>query len=153
MWPSRRISQVPARRPRSRRSSTTISAATSSTGGAAIEHAPVEAASERPLTSSPPRATIGAMVGGAGVLRADARGFVARAVGVLGAAVLLLSAAEPSSAEAPAGEATVSFHVTIAPTWLDPATAPPQITPFGLLYALHDALVRPLPGQKMAPSL
>ncbi len=93
------------------------------------------------------------MVGGAGVLRADARGFVARAVGVLGAAVLLLSAAEPSSAEAPAGEATVSFHVTIAPTWLDPATAPPQITPFGLLYALHDALVRPLPGQKMAPSL
>src|SRR5207249_3627077 len=27
------------------------------------------------------------------------------------------------------------------------------ITPFGLLYAIHDALVRPLPGQKMAPSL
>src|SRR5262249_54649797 len=29
----------------------------------------------------------------------------------------------------------------------------PQITPFGILYALHDALVRPLPGQKMGASL
>jgi len=32
-----------------------------------------------------------------------------------------------------------------------PAAA--QITPFGILYALHDALVRPLPGQKMGNSL
>ena len=47
----------------------------------------------------------------------------------------------------------VAWHVTLAPTWFDPSTAPPQITPFGLLYALHDALVRPLPGQRMAPSL
>src|SRR5262245_40770353 len=54
---------------------------------------------------------------------------------------------------APAGEVTIAWHVTIAPTWFDPSTAPPQITPFGMLYAIHDALVRPLPGQKMAPSL
>ena len=47
----------------------------------------------------------------------------------------------------------MAWHVTIAPAWLDPSTAPPQITPFGILYALHDALVRPLPNQKMAPSL
>ncbi len=47
----------------------------------------------------------------------------------------------------------MAWHVTIAPTWFDPATAPPQITPFGILYALHDALVRPLPGQKMGNSL
>ena len=46
-----------------------------------------------------------------------------------------------------------AWHVTISPTWFDPATAPPQITPFGMLYAIHDAVVRPLPGQKMAPSL
>ncbi|OLC17188.1 MAG: hypothetical protein AUH29_02785 [Candidatus Rokubacteria bacterium 13_1_40CM_69_27] len=46
-----------------------------------------------------------------------------------------------------------AWHVTIAPTWFDPSTAPPQITPFGILYALHDALVRPLPGQKMGNSL
>ena len=48
---------------------------------------------------------------------------------------------------------TVSFHVTLAPSWFDPSTAPPQITPFGVMYAIHDALVRPLPGQKMAASL
>jgi peptide/nickel transport system substrate-binding protein len=47
----------------------------------------------------------------------------------------------------------MAMHVTIAPTWFDPSTAPPQITPFGILYAIHDALVRPLPGSKMAPSL
>src|SRR2546422_6239860 len=43
----------------------------------------------------------------------------------------------------------MAWAITIAPTWFDPSTAPPQITPFGILYALHDALVRPLPGQKM----
>jgi peptide/nickel transport system substrate-binding protein len=70
---------------------------------------------------------------------------------VLTAAVLLLAAA-PGAAQPP-GEVSVGFHVTIAPSWFDPSTAPPQITPFGVLYAIHDALVRPLPGQKMAPSL
>src|SRR5512144_394796 len=53
----------------------------------------------------------------------------------------------------PSGEAVMAWHVTIAPTWFDPSTAPPQITPFGMLYALHDALVRPLPGQKLGASL
>src|SRR5207302_1487989 len=53
----------------------------------------------------------------------------------------------------PAGRAVMAWHVTIAPSWFDPSTAPPQITPFGILYALHDALVRPYPGQKMGPSL
>ena len=66
----------------------------------------------------------------------------------------LLAIASPVRAQESAGELTVAFHVTIAPTWLDPSTAPPQITPFGVLYAVHDALVRPLPnGQKMGPSL
>jgi ABC-type transport system substrate-binding protein len=69
------------------------------------------------------------------------------------AAALLLGVAQPSSAQAPSGEVTVSFHVTLAPSWFDPSTAPPQITPFGVLDAVHDALVRPLPGQKMGPSL
>ena len=51
------------------------------------------------------------------------------------------------------GKATIAWHVTISPSWFDPSTAPPQITPFGMLYAIHDALVRPYPGQKMGPSL
>ena len=66
---------------------------------------------------------------------------------------LLTGAREVAAQQVPAGEIVHAWHVTISPTWFDPATAPPQITPFGMLYALHDAVVRPLPGQKMAPSL
>src|SRR3989442_5052232 len=68
-------------------------------------------------------------------------------------AVVVLGATRSAAAQAPAGQATMAWHVTIAPSWFDPSTAPPQITPFGILYALHDALVRPYPGQKMGPSL
>jgi len=77
-----------------------------------------------------------------------------RIVLLLTAAVLILGmphgvAGQPT----PAGEAVIGWHVTLAPSWFDPSTAPPQITPFGLLYAIHDALLRPLPGQKMGASL
>ena len=66
--------------------------------------------------------------------------------------VLVLSVGH-AAAQTPPGDVVMAWHVTIAPAWFDPSTAPPQITPFGILYALHDALVRPLPNQKMAPSL
>jgi peptide/nickel transport system substrate-binding protein len=69
-------------------------------------------------------------------------------------AAILLDGAQPRAAEpAPAGRAVMAWHVTISPSWFDPSTAPPQITPFGMLYAIHDALVRPYPGHKMGPSL
>ncbi len=75
-------------------------------------------------------------------------------VSLLAVAVLVFGAALPTAAQQPpAGEAVMAWHVTLAPSWFDPSTAPPQITPFGMLYAIHDALVRPLPGHKMAPSL
>jgi peptide/nickel transport system substrate-binding protein len=51
------------------------------------------------------------------------------------------------------GELVYALHVTIAPSWFDPAEMPAQITPFGILYALHDAVVRPLPGERMGPAL
>jgi peptide/nickel transport system substrate-binding protein len=67
---------------------------------------------------------------------------------------LLLAYGLPGDcAVAQSGRAVMAWHVTIAPSWLDPSTAPPQITPFGVLYALHDALVRPYPGHRMGPSL
>src|SRR5258707_8463219 len=53
----------------------------------------------------------------------------------------------------PSGRVTIAWHVTISPSWFDPSTAPPQITPFGMLYAIHDALFRPYPGQRMGNSL
>ena len=72
---------------------------------------------------------------------------------ILSIAVAFGSIREAAAQAAPAGEVTVAWHVTIAPTWFDPSTAPPQITPFGTLYAIHDALARPLPNQKMGASL
>ena len=53
----------------------------------------------------------------------------------------------------PSGQLTVGVHVTLSPTWFDPAETPGIITPFMFLYALHDALVKPMPGQPLTPSL
>jgi peptide/nickel transport system substrate-binding protein len=63
-----------------------------------------------------------------------------------------LSAA-PAKKDGPSGQMTWAIHVTIAPTWFDPAETPGIITPFMFLYAMHDALVKPMPGNLMAPSL
>jgi peptide/nickel transport system substrate-binding protein len=46
-----------------------------------------------------------------------------------------------------------ALHVSLSPNWFDPAETPAQITPFGILYALHDAVVRPLPGERTGPAL
>ena len=46
-----------------------------------------------------------------------------------------------------------AWHVTIAPSWFDPGEVPAQITPFTILYALHDAVVRAMPGERMGNSL
>src|ERR1043165_1002523 len=67
--------------------------------------------------------------------------------------VAVATAASAAEGPAPKGRAVMAWHVTIAPAWFDPSSAPAQITPFGMLYAIHDALVRPYPGQKMGPSL
>src|SRR5712692_8259073 len=57
------------------------------------------------------------------------------------------------SAAAPEGQMTWAVHVSLAPTWFDPAETSGIITPFMILYALHDAVVKPMPGNPMAPSL
>src|SRR5215510_14423878 len=54
---------------------------------------------------------------------------------LLVAAVALLASAVATAVAAPSGRAVMAFHVTIAPSWFDPSAAPPQITPFGVLYA------------------
>jgi peptide/nickel transport system substrate-binding protein len=72
---------------------------------------------------------------------------------LLVAVAVVVGTHAPALGAQPAGRVVVAFHVTIAPAWFDPSTAPPQITPFGILYAIHDALVRPYPGHKMGSSL
>jgi peptide/nickel transport system substrate-binding protein len=53
----------------------------------------------------------------------------------------------------PAGEMRWALYVTLAPTWFDPGEVVGVLTPFWVLYALHDALVKPMPGDLMTPSL
>ena len=52
-----------------------------------------------------------------------------------------------------ASQLTWGVHVSLAPVWFDPAEATGIITPFMVLYALHDAMVKPMPGKTLAPSL
>jgi peptide/nickel transport system substrate-binding protein len=54
---------------------------------------------------------------------------------------------------APEGQLTMAVHFTPAPTLFEPAETPGLVSPFMFLYVLHDALVKPMPGQSMAPSL
>ena len=72
-------------------------------------------------------------------------------------AVLALAFVTGPGAVPPAGaaegQATWAVHVTLAPTWFDPAETSGIITPFMVLYALHDALIKPMPGNPMTPSL
>ncbi|PYO03414.1 MAG: hypothetical protein DMD91_01020 [Candidatus Rokuibacteriota bacterium] len=68
--------------------------------------------------------------------------------------VLILGLLVPTAAPAtPEGQLTWAVHVSLAPTWFDPAETTGIITPFLFLYAIHDALVKPMPGNPMAPSL
>jgi len=64
-------------------------------------------------------------------------------------------AATPGFAAAAGGASQLTWgvHVSLAPTWFDPAEVSGIITAFMVLYALHDAMVKPMPGQSPAPSL
>ena len=66
-----------------------------------------------------------------------------------------LIAGSPRLARAADGQSELTWgvHVSLAPVWFDPAQATGIITPFMVLYALHDAMVKPMPGSALAPSL
>ena len=51
-----------------------------------------------------------------------------------------------ASAAARRDKLTYGAHISLAPTWFDPAETPGIITPFMLLYALHDGMVKPMPA-------
>src|SRR5947207_12484379 len=84
------------------------------------------------------------------------RVFTMRRLGGLFTAVFVLtilaSGIAPAAA-APEGQVTWGIHISLAPTWFDPAETTGIVTPFMVLYALHDALVKPMPGNALAPSL
>jgi peptide/nickel transport system substrate-binding protein len=57
------------------------------------------------------------------------------------------------AAGAPEGTLTWGVHISLAPKWFDPAETEGIITPFMVMYAMHDALVKAMPGNPQAPSL
>jgi peptide/nickel transport system substrate-binding protein len=60
----------------------------------------------------------------------------------------------PVAAQArPEGEIRYAMYVTLSPSWLDPGEVTGFITPFWTLWAVHDALVKTMPGKANAPSL
>jgi peptide/nickel transport system substrate-binding protein len=80
-------------------------------------------------------------------------GTVRRYVLALAALALVVVGPPPARATSPEGQLTWGVHISLAPTWFDPAEMSGIITPYLLYYAQHDALVKAMPGQPFAPSL
>jgi peptide/nickel transport system substrate-binding protein len=76
-----------------------------------------------------------------------------RHVLALVAIALMLGIPCSTRATGPEGQLTWAVHVTLAPTWFDPAETSGIITPYMVLYAVHDAMVKPMPGNSLASSL
>jgi peptide/nickel transport system substrate-binding protein len=66
---------------------------------------------------------------------------------------MLGPAGVPGVAAAPEGTLTIAMHFSPVTRWLDPAEGESTITPYLLLYALHDGLLKPMPGVGSGPSL
>src|SRR5262249_21669204 len=79
-------------------------------------------------------------------------------VGLLCATLALATVGEsaaqtkPTSQPKPEGEMRWALYVTLSPVWFDPGEFM-GLTAFWVLYAIHDALVKPMPGNLMTPSL
>jgi peptide/nickel transport system substrate-binding protein len=67
--------------------------------------------------------------------------------------LLVLIAGSTAAVAAPEGQMSFALQVSLAPVWFDPADTTSTSIPFIVLYAVHDALVKAMPGQPMAPSL
>ena len=67
--------------------------------------------------------------------------------------LLAFSVATPALAAPEPGTMVWGVHVTLVSRWLDPGDTEALITPFMVLYALHDAMVKPMLGQPQRRAL
>jgi peptide/nickel transport system substrate-binding protein len=72
---------------------------------------------------------------------------------LIAVAMLSLILCAAPAAAAPESTLTWGIHVTLAARWLDPSDTEAFINPFMVLYAVHDALVKPMPAGENTPSL
>jgi peptide/nickel transport system substrate-binding protein len=75
------------------------------------------------------------------------------ALASLAALLLVGSVLAGRAAAAPEGTLAWGLHVTLASRWLDPIDTEAFINQFMVLYAIHDALVKPMPAGDNTPSL
>ena len=76
-----------------------------------------------------------------------------RMCAVVIAAVLLVPALSAPAFAAPEGQLTWGVHITLAPRWFDPADMEGLITPFMVMYALHEGMAKAMPDNPLAPML
>jgi peptide/nickel transport system substrate-binding protein len=85
--------------------------------------------------------------------------YAARALAAVGRREVLVAAglgllpASRLALAAPPDQLTWGVHISLAPTWFEPAEVSGIITPFMVLYALHDGMVKPMPGKPIEPCL
>ena len=68
-------------------------------------------------------------------------------------AFALIFGAAAARAGDPQGQLTWGVHTTLAPTWFDPAETSGIVTPYMVMYALHEGMLKPMPNQALAPGL
>jgi ABC-type transport system substrate-binding protein len=68
------------------------------------------------------------------------------------ALLVLLFGAGPVAAS-PEGQLTWGVHITLTPKYFDPGEMEGLITPFMIMYALHDGMAKAMPDNPMSPSL
>src|SRR3989454_6462891 len=78
---------------------------------------------------------------------------VRRRVRIASLALSAWAAPAPAAAAPADGTLVIGVHVTLVNRWLAPGDTEGLITPFMVLYAIHDALVKPMPGGISTPSL
>ena len=78
---------------------------------------------------------------------------MSRRTRIMVVALALVLVAPALAFATPEGQMTLALHFSLAPTLFEPAETPGVVSPYMILYALHDAMVKPMPGKGMAPSL
>jgi peptide/nickel transport system substrate-binding protein len=76
-----------------------------------------------------------------------------RALALVAALLAALVGTDVAAQPKPEGEVRWALYITISPNYFDPGEVVGQLTPFWFLYGIHDALVKPMPGNLMTPSL
>jgi len=72
---------------------------------------------------------------------------------IFGTLLTAVSVPDAAAQTKPEGEVRWALYITISPNYFDPGEVVGQLTPFWFLYAMHDALVKPMPGNHLTPSL